>query len=90
MTYAFVARERAHYPIKTLCRVLQMSVSGFYASLKREAQSKADPDAQVRHDLRDIHEGSQCTYGRSRMVRALRACAHQLGHQARCPPDARS
>lgn len=81
MKYAFVARERAHFPVRLLCRVLAVSVSGFYDHLRRQATPRRDPDAAVRADLHAIHAGSRRTYGRPRLVKALRACAHTVGHK---------
>jgi transposase InsO family protein len=75
--YAFVARERTHYPIRILCRVLSVSVSGFYGWLHR--QGCPDPDQALRAELRSIHADSRSTYGRPRMVKALRARAHAVG-----------
>jgi transposase InsO family protein len=77
--YAFVAREQTRYPIRMLCRVLAVSVSGFHRYLHR--RDRPDPEAALRADLRTIHAGSRGTYGRPRMVRALRACAHAVGHK---------
>lgn len=79
MRYAFVAQERAHYPIRLLCRVLAVSAAGFHDYLHRQRLSIADPDAMVRSDLRTLHAGSRGTYGRPRLVRALRACGHGVG-----------
>lgn len=79
MRYAFVARERTYFPVRVLCRVLSVSVSGFHDYLHR--QDRPDPDATLRADLHTIHAGSRRTYGRARMVKALRACAHAVGHK---------
>lgn len=79
MRYAFVARERARYPLRLLCRVLNVSVSGFHDYRRR--QGRPDPDAALRADLHTIHAGSRGTYGRPRLVQALRACAHAVGHK---------
>lgn len=79
MRYAFVARERTRYPLRMLCRVLAVSVSGFHDHLRR--RDRPDPDAALRADLRTLHAGSRGTYGRPRLVRALRACAHTVGHK---------
>ncbi|UKE53331.1 IS3 family transposase [Xanthomonas graminis] len=62
-----------------LCRVLAVSVSGFHRYL--HCRDRPDPEAALRADLRTIHAGSRGTYGRPRMVRALRACAHAVGHK---------
>ena len=79
MRYAFVARERTRFPVRPLCRVLGVSVSGFHDHLHRQADPGPDPEAALRADLRTIHAGSRRTYGRPRMVKALRACAHAVG-----------
>lgn len=79
MRYAFVARQRTHYPVRVLCRVLQVSVSGFHDYLVRQTEPGPDPDAAVREDLRRIHSSSRGTYGRPRMVQALRACSYAIG-----------
>lgn len=81
MRYAFVARERTCYPLRLLCRVLNVSVSGFHDHdhVHRQRAPRPDPDAAVRADLRTIHEASHQAYGRHRMVEALRACAHSIG-----------
>lgn len=81
MRYAFVARERTRYPVEVLCRVLEVSVSGFYEHRQRQAMPRVDSDGVLRNDLRTIHRGSRNTYGRPRMVKALRACAHAVGHK---------
>ena len=44
--YAFVARERTHFPVRVLCRVLTVSVSGLHDYLHR--QQRPDPDAALR------------------------------------------
>jgi putative transposase len=77
--YAVVARERARYSVRQLCRTLGVSVSGFQDYLHR--LGRPDPDAALRADLHTIHAGSRHTYGRPRMVKALRACAHAAGHK---------
>src|SRR3954466_498150 len=35
MRYRFVAAERATFPVRTLCRIVGVAVSGFYAWLRR-------------------------------------------------------
>ncbi len=79
MRYAFVAAERAHFPVRMLCRVMDVSISGFYDYQHRE--ERPDRDAQIRVDLRKVYVASRNTYGRPRLVEALRRKAHAVGHK---------
>jgi transposase InsO family protein len=77
--YAFVARERAHYPLDLLCRLLDVARSGFYDFERRQAKPPPDADATLRRDLRACHTASRGAYGRPRLVCDLRALGHPVG-----------
>ena len=79
MRYGFVAEERAQFPVRLLCRVMGVSVSGFYDYQHR--QGRPDPDAQIRIDLHKVYAASRKTYGRPRLVEALRQQAYAVGHK---------
>lgn len=79
MRYAFVARERAHYPLDLLCRLLGVARSGFYDFLQRRTNARPDADAALRQDLRACHKASRGAYGRVRLVRDLRELGHPVG-----------
>jgi transposase InsO family protein len=46
----------------------------------RHRQNRPDPQAVLRVELRTIHAASRGTWGRPRLVRALRAGGHAVGH----------
>ncbi|WP_178128916.1 IS3 family transposase [Pseudomonas sp. FSL L8-0168] len=79
MRYAFVAAERTQYPVRMLCRVMEVSTSGFYDYTHR--QPRPDPDAQIRIELRSVYAASRHTYGRPRLVAALRQKSYAVGHK---------
>lgn len=79
MKYAFVARERAHYPLGVLCRLLGVSRSGFHDYQCRQSKPGPDRDAAVRCDLRACHARSRRLYGRPRLVKDLRELGHAVG-----------
>jgi transposase InsO family protein len=68
--------QRAHFPIELMCRVLQVSRSGFFAWRARGKLPRADTDAQVREDMRTAHQASRRLYGRRRLTHALRGQGH--------------
>ena len=79
MRHAFIAKQRAHYPLRALCKVMEVSVSGFHAYTLR--QQRPDPDAAVRARLRQAHAQSRGTYGRKRLTRVLREGAKVISHK---------
>ncbi len=80
MRYAFVASQRTRYPLNLLCRVLEVSVSGFHDYCRRkQKRADLDADATIRKELRSIHAASRRTYGRRRLVKELRARGHRVG-----------
>ena len=76
MKYASIEAQRTHYPIELMCRVLQVSRSGFFAWRVRRERPPPEADTQVREDLRDAHRRSRRLYGRRRLTRALRRRGH--------------
>jgi len=46
MRFAFIARHRNVWPVSWLCEVLEVSRSGFHASLNRPVSARAIHDAK--------------------------------------------
>ncbi len=61
--YRFVECEKATFPVTTMCRVLGISPSGFWAWSKRPPSERARSDANLTGQIRRIHERSRGTYG---------------------------
>jgi putative transposase len=71
--YAWIETQSTHYPIEGLCRVLEVSRSGFFSWRQRRQERGADPDAALRAELKELHRGSRQLYGRRRLAHAWRA-----------------
>jgi putative transposase len=67
-----VRAYQADYPIATMCRVLGVSTSGYYAWLKRSPSATAERDAVLRDQVEQIHRRSKGTYGRPRIYAELK------------------
>ena len=80
--------HRAAHSIATLCRVLEVSPSGYYAWHHRTPSPRAQEDASLTAEIEAIHTSSRGTYGGpADPRRAARAGpAHQS--QAGGAPDA--
>ncbi len=73
MRYAVITRHRGEFAVRLMCRVLEVSPSGYYASLQRPASERALVDAVLMARVRIIHRESDETYGAPRVQRELQA-----------------
>ena len=73
MRYAVITRHRGEFPVRLMCRVLEVSPAGFYAARQRPASWHALMDEVLLARVRVAHEASGATYGRPRMHRELQA-----------------
>ena len=73
MKYAYITAQRDHHPIGFMCRMLEVSCSGFFAWQARERAPRSDADAPLREAIAQVHEESRRRYGRRRLTHALRA-----------------
>jgi transposase InsO family protein len=62
-----VKAHQAEHPVQTQCRVLGVSVSGYYASVAREPSARAREDARLLELIRAAHAESRGTYGARRV-----------------------
>ena len=69
----FVRANQAMHAIATMCRVLGVSASGYYARLKRPPSARAQADAELSARIAAIHQRSHATYGAPRIHAELRA-----------------
>jgi len=67
MKYRFIEAERAHYPVRSLCRALRVSASGYYAACARGPSACAQRQAALTTRIRAIHAASRDTYGAPRV-----------------------
>jgi len=75
-----VSEQKAHYDVATMCRVLGVSRSGYYAARGRPASKRAQEDAALTVRIRAIHERSRQTYGAPRIYAEL---VHEGAHVGR-------
>ncbi|MGG1948567.1 IS3 family transposase [Trinickia sp. NRRL B-1857] len=83
--YAFIERNRHHWPISVLCEVLDVSPSGFHQRRQRTAQdkprrSRVSDDALLAH-IKAIHAEVKGEYGWPRMWKELVARGVRVGKE---------
>ena len=81
MRFRFVARERASFPVRTLCRVVGAAASGFYAWLRRGPDRRGGEDAGLARRIGAIFGASRRTYGSPRVHAELRARGVRVGRR---------
>ena len=72
MRYAFIEQERLSYAVGLLCRVMQVSRSGFYAWWRRPKSDRAKRDEVLKARIRVIYAQSRGNYGAPRVHAELR------------------
>ena len=69
------------FPVATMCRVLRISRSGYYASAKRLPSLRATRDAALTTQVRASHARSDGTYGAPRIWEDLREAGEHVGQK---------
>jgi putative transposase len=76
-----VKAHRAEHCIATMCRVLGVSASGYYAWQRRAPSARAQQNAELTMKIHTIHIESRGTYGAPRMHAELAAQGIPVGRK---------
>ena len=79
MRFVFIAAEKANYPVRLLCEVLDVTRSGYYAWLDRPASPKKIADAQLLLEIKAALVRGRGAYGSPRVHLDLRAHGIRVG-----------
>src|SRR5216684_1695685 len=79
--FEFVSANQAMHGVATMCRVLGVSSSGYYAWRTRPRSERARSDAELSLRIRAIHERSRATYGAPRIHAELAAQGIRVGRK---------
>jgi len=73
--------KKLQFPIREMCRVLEVSRSGFYAWLTRGPSRQACQNAGLADHIKSIYEDSRGTYGAPRIHAELAASGTRVGRK---------
>lgn len=79
MRYAFIEAHRDEFRIGTMCRVLRVHRSGFYAWRRRPQSARTIEDARLVELIRRSHQASGGIYGSPKVLEDLRAWGETCG-----------
>ncbi|MBK9949019.1 MAG: IS3 family transposase [Nitrospira sp.] len=77
--YALMRTLRPQYPLRVLCRVLEVSRSGYYAWRTRRPSRRAQENARLEVAIQAAHVRTRQTYGPERLQAELRADGFPAG-----------
>ena len=80
MKYAFIARQRGEMPVRLMCQWLDVSASGFYASLDRRPSKRDRANQRLKLEIRAVHQESRRTYGAIKIHKELKGKGTDCGH----------
>ncbi len=72
MKYQFIEQQKQEFPVVVMCRVLEVSESGFYAWRKRPICQRKREDAQLTTQIRQVFTSHQSRYGSPRLHAELK------------------
>jgi putative transposase len=74
--YSFISRQRSSFPVRVLCRVLQVSAAGYYDWARRQPSVTERRRDELAAAIRGIHADVKGRYGSRRMHAELKARGH--------------
>ena len=78
MKFTFIRAHRIEFPVKTMCRVLEASTSGYYDWLREPIGKRQQRHAQLAAAIRRVHRGHRQVYGSPRVHRDLVEAGHRV------------
>jgi len=81
MKFGFIAQYQQDYPVTLMCRVLEVSVSGYYAWRQREPSRRAMEDQALGEQIEHIFSANRGVYGSPRIHVELRDQGQQCGRK---------
>ena len=72
--------NQADLPVHTMCRILQVSASGYYDWHERAPSERARANAELTQRIAEVHRASDATYGAPRIHAELAEAGIVAGH----------
>ena len=81
MRFKFIDAEKHTYPLAMLCRVMQVTRSGYYAWRTRKPSARSQRDAELLGKIRSFYAASGKSYGSPRIYDDLRADREEVSEK---------
>ncbi len=80
-SYTLIEAQRTRFPVQFMCRMLEVSRSGYYGWRDRPPSKRSRENAALTERVREIHRRSRETYGSPRVHAELRALGTRYGRK---------
>ena len=80
MKYLFIENHRSAFRVEKMCRVLEVSRSGYYGWRSRDISQREQLNQGLLEKIKKAHHLSRATYGSPRITADLRANGETCGH----------
>ncbi len=81
MKYEFIATHQEEFTIRVMCRVLEVSASGYYDWVERPISHRQQEDEKLTGHIQILHQGSRRTYGSPRIHADLQDMGIRVGRK---------
>ena len=79
--FDFVKTNQADFPVRAMCRVLDLSPSGYYAWLDRVPSARARRDEELTERIEAVWSENRRVYGRPRIYADLKEGGERVGEK---------
>lgn len=79
MRYACIAAQRQEFPVRMMCRLLEVTVSSFYAWNRRGRSLRSREDDRLKQRISAVHAESDGVYGSPKVRDELLEAGEQVG-----------
>jgi putative transposase len=77
----FIFEHKAQFSIQAMCRVLEVSPSGYYRWCSQPKSKRAKENEELLGKIREIHTRSRQNYGSPKIYRPLRQQGQKWNHK---------
>lgn len=81
MKYGFIEAHREEFSVRRMCRVLEVSPSGYYRFRRQGQNQREQENERLLEKIRLVHRQSRGNYGSPKVVRKLHAEGERCNHK---------
>ncbi len=71
--FELIQTEKASFPVRMMCALLEVSRSGYYSWLGRKLSKRCGQEAQLKVSIQEAHQRGRGTYGSPRVTQELKS-----------------